>query len=498
MSYTLSGPNGESYTLYGPGEEDTQQPAPQNAASAIVNSVSDAVKNSPLGMVASGANTINKAGEYLTTAGKFAVPDFVKKAGNIVSSLTTRPGKALGVLAANVAEPQQALGLPAVDPNKDYAGGVNRAAAAMKPDFKPKNKAEEVGGQIGEAAAMAGLSAIPGGAIGQAATATGLMAAKQAGEEGKVSGALLATGAAVPLAVGAVKAVGMAKDAFMSRIAAVQAAGKADEFAATKAADLADNFSRQFQATISDIEQKKAALGVTESPAEIADRIRTFGKWEGKKPLNYIQKELDSYRAPAVEKPSPIVSEYGGRDVPQAAAPRVLSDRDKLHKLALLDQQVNHKIDWTNPGSTKEALTLKNQIRKEISALGDPGKEYIRLSADESRWLKMSGQMKAALENADTAKAFLQKTAKSGLRGSFSVQGQKQVKALRQFEQVSGQQYLDPVKNAIKSQAATEDQLAAQHGLLRNVVGLVSPRLRYGMDAASIAMENLLKRRGKI
>jgi hypothetical protein len=155
------------------GFADNQPQQPQQPKSnGMLDMVSNAIGQTPLGMAAQGTNSAMQG------MGKVFTPFIpAETIGKAVSPIF-RGSRALGVgVAKNLGG--QMMG---VNPGQNVANSVNRAQAAYQPGYQPQGMAESIGSTIGEnAPTVAAQTLSPG--VGGPLT----FMAQQAAETGKVS-----------------------------------------------------------------------------------------------------------------------------------------------------------------------------------------------------------------------------------------------------------------------------------------------------------------------
>ena len=140
------------------GEVKSEQP--KGKESFLLDSISKAIGQTPLGMAAQGTGAAVNA---LSTP----VLNIGKEVGKPLSSVTTRPARALGVLTA------EATQFPFQPTNADMMRAGKEAIKAYQPGYEPKTMRQQIGFATGEGAALAGLGLIPG--VGpELATAAGM------------------------------------------------------------------------------------------------------------------------------------------------------------------------------------------------------------------------------------------------------------------------------------------------------------------------------------
>ncbi len=134
-------------------------PELEEKKSSVMDMVSNAIGQTPLGMAAQGA------GQAADLISKPLLP-VGRELGAPLSAITTRPGRALGVAAAEMAG-------PGGNTPQSIQNAVKSAQEAYQVGYQPQTPRQMIGSAIGEGGALAGLGMIPG--IGpELATAAGI------------------------------------------------------------------------------------------------------------------------------------------------------------------------------------------------------------------------------------------------------------------------------------------------------------------------------------
>lgn len=338
--------------------------APPEPSNPVLDTVSKAVENTPLGMVSRGTNAAMEA------AGKvfkpfFPVPDSVQKA---VSPIF-RGSRAAGVTSASLLTGQETP-FDATSPlsvaegygrrligsktPQERLSGIKRGIESFNEDFEPRSTIERVGAVVGENAPAVAASVVSPSVGGPL-----VMGAQQIAETGKVSPML-----AVPPLAGAAKRIFRKTASWLGDVPeesiayklenprSIKTAKEITDIASSDVPRVANKFDQVISGLKSAAKEKLSTSSYIEKTA--TDAGGAFTKDEVLNSVTSARRKLGGVYTPEAENASKTLAKVGEKL-------RKIRNTVSQNQVADLIDDLDREIPWEKVWKKPEDLTLTDK-----------------------------------------------------------------------------------------------------------------------------------------
>jgi len=423
-------------------------------------------------------------GSVLGALGRFAQSGAVKVSPGVrdvlnVVDVPRRVGQAAGTALANFPE---ALipGAPATAGRVLQAG--QRGFEALKPGFEPEGVAEQIGAGVGQIVPAAALAtALPGSTIlslvGQGAVGGLEVAAMQASVSGEISVPLVATAVLAPPIVGA-----GAK--FVAARKGIKNLAEAEALIESQVDDLVKTYNKTMSEGFETARKAKSHLNMKVTEVDRQAIADTFGGPMSVKQINDAVNDIITPPKPKTIKTGLLDAK--GRPLTKTALPITLSPAQKLKQLAVLDEQINNKINYKNPVLTKVESSVKSKIRRTMLETGtDEAKTFVQISLDESKLITTMKALKDVLDGPALARSTIERIVNGTIKKNLTTRLGKQIKAISRLEAQAKREFVRPLRESIEASRAIQKELPKSGkagNIARNLLGVASPRAKHAAD----------------